>query len=605
MNEREQRSASNGGFTGKITPSENVTPTSETRKKRFRDRWMGLSVLALGVILVSPAVRAPLFLDDYLQGAMVDGTYPVPRSPFDLYAFYGPDINATLMARGLLPWWSDPALAIRFFRPLSSVLLWFDHRVFAHAALPMHLHSLAWWFAAVFAARALFSRVLPSRIVLLSTAIFALSPCHAMPIGWVANRETLISLTFGALGICTQARFRDERHIKEGALSALWFALAFLGGGEYALCLGGYVVAMDVSRREGLVRRITGWLPYALPAVGYLVVRGFRGYGAAGSAFYSDPIRDPMAFLAEAPWRLIALLARAWLTVDADAWVASWPRYALVALVLLSAVLWVRPLRSALVVLPKRQFQTISWLLVGSFLALLPLLAVFPGWRVLGVSMLGVAPVVAFYIDHMWFPRVDEAAANRATGSLASLAALALGFAHCVHGPGTLYLASEQQRLFASSFVDRATWIRTHVDDTKSAKLGIVRGAPPLAFLPFALDSHGSAPARFHLLSMVNHVLVLRRDTHTIDLVASLGQSLYPVNEQNLYRKTSSPLRAGDEVALPGMRVTILEASEVGPRSARFVFDEDLGTFRWFNEGVDQMSGVELPSIGFGEPFDP
>jgi len=40
----------------------------------------------------------------------------------------------------------------------------------------MHLHSFAWWIAAVFAANALYRRVFAVRPTTLATAIFALSP---------------------------------------------------------------------------------------------------------------------------------------------------------------------------------------------------------------------------------------------------------------------------------------------------------------------------------------------------------------------------------------------------------------------------------------------
>ena len=154
---------------------------SETRKKSRRPLLELALLFAIGAALFSPAVLTPLFLDDYLQGAMVEGTFPSPRSPFNLYDFVNEHDRATLTERGLLPWWSHPKLAIRFFRPLSSALLWVDHRVFSHAALPMHLHSLFWWAAAVLAVRALYRRVFAPRVTLLATAIFALAPCHALP----------------------------------------------------------------------------------------------------------------------------------------------------------------------------------------------------------------------------------------------------------------------------------------------------------------------------------------------------------------------------------------------------------------------------------------
>ncbi len=606
MTDFDRRSASNGRFDGKSTSPGEGALDSETRKKRFRSRLALILVLCGGALLFSPAIVAPLCLDDFLQGAMVDGTFPVSRSPFDLYSLVDDASRGPLMARGLLPWWTDPKLTVRFFRPLSSALMWMDHRVFGHAALPMHLHSLAWWVAAVVAARRLFVRLLPARHVILATAIFAFAPCHALPLTWVANRETLVALTFGALALGVQARWREERRARDAAVSGIMFGIALLGGGEYALCLGGYVVAMDFVRRDPLVRRLSGVMPFALPAVTYLAVRGAFGYGTAAAGLYADPIREPAAFLAGAPWRAVALAATGWLTMDANAWSVSASRWQLAAIVIAIGAALVVPIRRAIGMLGSPYSGAVTWLFWGSLIAFVPTLAVAPTWRLLGIAMLGIAPTVALLVDHAWFPRPDEPRVARGVAaSLASLAGLGLGFVHLVHGPGTSFLLSTRHRDHAVDFASRVEWIRRQVGNTKSAKIGVLRGMPLAPFVPFALDPRGVPPARWSVLSMAGHVLVLRRDRHTLELVASPGQGLYPMGEHNLYRKESAPLREGDEVVLPGLRITILEAGKAGPRRAKFVFDEDPETFLWLNDLVESTRDVQLPDVDFGAPFDP
>ncbi|HSO34202.1 MAG TPA: hypothetical protein VLT33_16820 [Labilithrix sp.] len=565
-----------------------------------------LLVLLGGALLFAPALSTPLFLDDHLQGAMVEGTFPGKRSAFDLYAFVDDGDRAALTARGLLPWWADPRLTIRFFRPLSSALLWFDHRVLAHAALPMHLHSLAWWVAAVLAARSLFARLLSPRVVLFATAIFALAPCHALPLAWVANRETLVCLVFGALALGTQARWRDDRRPRDGLLAGALFALALLGGGEYALCFGGYVVAMDVGRRERAARRVAGWLPFLLPAVAYLAVRGALRYGTAASGFYSDPLREPGAFLVNAPWRFIALLGTGWLTLDSEPWRLGLSRWLLVGIVLGCAGALVVPIRRAFASLEPRQRAAITWLFVGSLLALVPTLAVVPARRLLGVSMLGVSAVVAVLLDRAWFPAPGEPNVARGrAASLASLAALGLGFVHLVHGPGTSFLASELHRADATDFDSRVAWVRGRVGNPRAARIGVLRGMAGVFFAPFALDRRGVTPARWHVLTQAGHVLALRRDVYTLDLIATQGRGLYPIGERNLYRSVDAPMHVGDEVRVPGLHVTILEVGPAGPRSARFVFDEDPDTLVWLSDMFEATREIELPSVDFGAPFDP
>jgi hypothetical protein len=491
-------------------------------------------------------------------------------------------------------------------RPLSSALLWIDHRVFSHSPLPMHLHSLVWWVAAVLAVRVLYKQFFSPRVALVATAIFALAPCHALPLAWLANRETLVSLVFGALALVAQARWRGERRARDAAIATAFFSLALLGGGEYALCFGGYVLAMDVVRRESVVSRVTGWAPFLVPALAYLVVRGVLGYGTMGSGFYSDPLRDPGAFLAGAPWHAVSLLATGWLTVDSEAWRLGLSRWMLAAIVCAAAAGLVVPVRRALAALPMPARHAATWLLLGSLLALVPTLAVVPARRLLGVSMIGVATIVALVLERAWFPAEGEpnVARGRAAG-LAALGALGLGFAHLVHGPGTAWLEARKHHTDAVDFQSRVTWLRGRVGDPRKAQVGVMRGMAGVFFAPFALEPRGRTPARWCVLAQAGHVLALRRDEHTLDLVATEGRSLFPVGERNLYRSEAAALRTGDELSVKGLRVTILDVGSAGPRSARFVFDGDPGALVWISDMFDETKEVELPQTGFGEPFDP
>ena len=578
----------------------------ETTLGRLLDRYGIAIVFLVGVIVFLSAIRAPLFLDDYLHVAMVDGTFPVKRSPFDLYAFVDDGDRAALYERGLLPWWSDTRLTIRFFRPLSSALLWVDHKVFAHAALPMHLHSFVWWIAAVLAVRFFFLRFFSRRVTLLATAIFALAPCHSLPLSWVANREALISLAFGALGLSAYARFRTERLPKHALVATLLFALALAGGGEYALAFGGYVAAYDLVRRgETIARRAIGWLPFVVPAVVYLVVRGMLKYGTAGSGFYSDPLRDARAFFLKAPGRAVAQLADAWLTWGTEGWRTGWEKWVLAALVIGAGIGLYLPIRRAFAALAMEPRMNARWLLLGSTMALVPTLAVVPNMRLLGVAEIGVALTVALVLERAWFGAGSEALPKTREAQLAALAALLLGFTHLVHGPGTSWLSSRQHQKDAEEFDTRVAFLRSRAPDPKNAEIGIFRGGPVLFFLPFALDPHGATPKRWFVPSQAGHVLVLHPESRVIELVVAQNRSLYPIGEHNLYRSEDAPLRAGRVIRIPGARVTVLGVGDLGPRHARFELDFDPEGLVWINDGIESVNDAELPPLGTGAPLDP
>lgn len=570
--------------------------------------WLPLALLLLaGVIVYLPALRSPYLLDDYLHASMIDGTFPARRGPFDLYNFVDDADRATLIERGMIPWWSHPRLTIRFFRPLSSALLWADHRLLGNGPLPLHVHSLAWWAAVVLAARAFFRRAFSARVAWLATVIFALAPCHVLPLAWLANREALISLGFGTLALTAYLRWRAELRPRDGAAAAALFAIALLGG-EYAVCLGGYVVAFELLRRgDGLGRRGLGLLPFAAPAAAYLFVRARLGYGAAGSGFYTDPFHETRAFLGVAPRRLGTLLADLWLTLDNQTLSADTPAWALALLVLGVGALLVVPLRRTLTRLDDAPRATASWLLLGSFLALTPVLAVVPSPRLLGASLLGVAPVVALLLDHAWFSGVTPPPGRRGAAELTGIAALLLGFAHLVHGPVTSWLVGRHFAGTAVLFASNAAALRAKIADPASAEVVVIRGLGGSFFLPFALDKHGAPPARWRILAQTGHALALRRGPRTLDILVPAGQGVFPIGSGNLFRNERLQVNVGDTYAVPGLRATILEMGAQGPRAVRYELERDLEEppYTWISEGLDGYRETPPPQVGFGEPLDP
>jgi hypothetical protein len=579
-----------------------------------------VGVFVLGILVFLPALLSPFLLDDYLHLAMVGGTFPVHRGPLDLYDFVSDADRAQLLSRGILPWWTHPQLTIRFFRPLSSALLWANHRLFGtHAAL-LHLHSFLWWAAAVLAARALFKRSFSPRVTLLATAIFALAPCHAIPIAWLANYEALVSLALGSIALASYVRWRQERTARSGVVTVLFFAIA-LSGGEYGVCFTGYAIAIEIFlRRESIARRVVGALPFVVPLATYLLVRSAGHYGTVGSGFYTDPLRDPAAFARSAPVRFLALLADGWLTADAETFGPSASAWVIVVVALGVVALLIVPVRRVLSQLDEETRRAASWLLLGSMLALFPVLAVTPSPRVLGISALGTSVVVALVIDHAWFHRSGPGESQRPEGSteatharrrgiveLTGLVALLLGFFHLVHGPITAWLVGREMRRTAIEFRDHARWLQARFPEPERANVVVLRGWGGMFFAPFVLDDQGQTPARWRILSQTGHVLVLRRDARTLELIVPVDKSLTSTGSGNLFRNERDALRVGDRISVPGLQATVLALGDGGPRHVRYVFDQDLeaGDVTWIAEGLDGFHEAVPPRPGFGMPLEP
>jgi hypothetical protein len=562
-----------------------------------RARIVQLLVFALGILLFLPSLRTPFLLDDYIHRSMVEGTFPAHRAPYDLYDFVNDGDRAVLAARGILPWWIHPELKIRFFRPLSSLLLWGDHSIVGPNPLVMHLHSLAWWIAAVLATRSFYRGFLSPRATLMATTIFALAPCHALPLAWLANREVLVSLTFGVLGLAAYVRFREQRRLRDGLSAAALFLLCLLGG-EYGLAFGGYVAAYELARSDGLRKRGSGLAPFLGPAALYLGVRARLGYGTAGSGFYSDPLTQPISFLSTAPRRFFTQIADAWLTIDAEAWSPTTPLWILGGVCAIGAAALYVPLR--------RLFASIAspprWLVTGSLVALVPTLAVVPSSRLLGIAYVGVAPIVALLIEYVWFTAKKEDRSEVLTH-----AALLLAFAHFIHGPVTGWLIGREFRASALEFREHVAWLRQEIPDASNADVVLVRGFGRQFFAPFAIDPGGRLPSRWRILAHAGHVLMFRIDDHTLRLVVPKDKSLFPAGDGNLFRSPELPLHRGDELDVPGMHVVIEEVGTEGPRQATFTFDQELdgsGAI-WIAEVHDGFEEVRLPTVGFAKPLEP
>lgn len=571
--------------------------------KRSGRRAFFALLLILGVIALWPSLRAPLWLDDYTHAAMVDGNFPAPRGPLDLYDFVGDADRTALVHRGVLPWWTSPELKIRFFRPLSSAVLWLDHRAFAHRPFPMHLHSLAWWVALVLLAHALYARVFGPRVAFAATAMFALAPCHAVPIAWLANREALMSVAFGLAGLNALVRWREGGRVWLAFAAAFAFAMAHAAG-EYALCFFGYVVGLELARaRDTLARRAASLATFAVPSAAYLAARWALHYGTAGSGFYRDPMTDPLIFLEQAPRRLASLLLDVWWTLDADGWAVTTAWWGLALVVVLSALVLALPLRRAIAAQDGLRRRYATWLLVGSCLALLPVLPVAPSARVAQAAVFGAAPLAALVIDRAWFAAAPGPLSG--AGQLTAFAATLLAFAQLVHGPVTSWLEGRDFRRQAEAFAQRSQWLRERVPPAARAHVVIERaGWQTVLFTQFALDEHGVPPAEWRALALANHILVLRTGARTLDVVIPKGRTYFPTGPNDLFR--NSPLPEGADIEMPGLHVVVVSDGSKQAGRVRVTFDRDLDdpSFTWITERAEGFRFEPPPAIGFGKPLD-
>jgi hypothetical protein len=211
-------------------------------KRRFSasDWLFGLAML-FAVAIHLPALFAPLTVDDFGQRAMTHGSYPPgDRGPFSLYDFVDDTNRQELVDRGIFPWWTHPHMVARFLRPLSSLSLYLDYRIGPDTAFRGHAENFLWWVAASACVYLLAARLFDRRVARLACFAFTACPCHAIPLIWVANRDTFISQVLGIAGLLGYVAWRRRGRVRDGAVSLALFALA-MAAGEYSFCFAGYI----------------------------------------------------------------------------------------------------------------------------------------------------------------------------------------------------------------------------------------------------------------------------------------------------------------------------------------------------------------------------
>ncbi len=536
-------------------------------------------IAAVALWLHFPSLDAGLAADDFLNRAMLEGRYPVPRSPLDLYAFLHRQSElAPLMDGGVVPWWSHPDLKLSLLRPLSSALLWVDQRGLDLSPRGQHIHSMLWAVALICSYFLLARRLLADGAALIATAILAFDSSLVAPIAWICNRTALISATFGALGLWAYLRYRQDRWRAGPWLALLFFTLA-LAGGEYAICALGYVAAYELfSKGEAWSARLRGLALAAAPAALYLGAHVTLGYGAKGSVVYIGPFDNPGHFAAEALLRIPAMIATEFVLEPGEEvyamillrspkiFVGLIPIVVLIALVVDS---WRRSDADG-----RRLLGTAG---LGMLLAMLPLVGTVPSVRLLLIASFGGSALLGAII---WDSGLRLLAGRTVGAWLRALATIPLAIWHLGHAPRLTH----DYTFFWQKIVGgiRAKHLAAEIDDAKVAEqeLVLVNATGDLAALlypPWVRNYHGAPmPKRWRVLSIASAPQrALRVADDTLELSVVRGHMFGDPTSQ-LFRAPSRPFRPGDRTALPGLEITVLEVEGWAPKRVRYRFSSSL-----------------------------
>jgi len=577
--------------------------------------------IALGIVLRWPAMDAGFRSDDYVQMAAVQGEFPAPRTAWDLFRFDGATAEdaQALIDDGYHPWWTSPRLRLSMWRPLSSLLMAGDHALLGPSPFLHHLHSLLWWVALCVVAAWVFHMLLPGRVAMLATLVFAIDEAHSIPLAWLANRSTLVACAFGFLALGLHIRWHRSGggRVRWGSVAATVLSLA---AGEYALSALVYLwafSALDATRPVS--SRVRAAAPTFLCACAYLGLRTATGHGVSSSGFYIGPASDPLRFAAAALDRLPVLWGDALLGMPSAYWTQGAPlRAEMLSLLgverfralpdwhsfqvtfgVLSVLVGYAAVRAVARAAPAQRDGHALWALaLGALLSVIPAGGSLPNDRLLIGMALGVSAVVGLFAGGL---------IERVRSGPRMAPALVLSLIAFVH----VGLATTRTRASSHGFARTSGALRdwslaaaippqpiAAQTDIYIVSAGDFTTA---ANLPWVRDGHGaSRPRSYRRLSGASHAHDLHRTGDRTLEITVLSSNLGSTFRGSLYRGSDEPIGPGTRFALRGLDVEVLASIDGNPYRMRFVFDRSLDdpTLLLLQARRDGLVPLSPPAVG-------
>jgi len=579
----------------------NTRPTPFDRRDAI---WLAI-VIIVGVAIRYPTLFVGPLSDDYVQHAMVAGVMG-DYAPWDLYSLFDADpaMRQFQLHKGMVPWWTANDLYGTVFRPLPSVMLWLDHTLFPRASVTHHFHTLAWFALALYAAGRLLRRLFDRPIAWTAVTIYALDHGFSMPLGWQANRATIITAALGFLALWVHIRWRED-DLRHGALwTAALMTLTFACG-EYALVIAGYVLSYEVVkgvRHRGALDWARCLMPTLAPGGLYLLLHNALGYGAVGSELYANPLQSPTGYLRWAWLRLPRLWSELVSSAPSSTWdfalryewdlyqgyaYGDFTRATHVHVVVSWAIIAGAGVVAFLVwrALTGSERRTVRWLVLAAVLGVVPVAVAPAHSRLLVLSHLGGACFVAALLVAC----VRVAAGRTKSGVVRRVISACVAVAlFVVHGPQDIrigWLAARQLQGIHDV-------VRKSVLDADEH--GLALGGRHVVLMSTVVQDlmmHGSlmadyygepVPRSWHILSSTNAPLIVRRPgPRTLDVSHMKDETWLATEADRIFCPRPRTIEAGATVDVGVFEVEVLDSRDGRPTRVRFTFAQDLDDDRY------------------------
>ncbi len=582
------------------------------RTGKTASRLLSIAVLLLilaGVGLHASTVTWGFFYDDFFHQAYLRfGAVAIHRAPWNLYDL-GSGGDAEFSARGLgvYPWWTSPDFRFYFFRPVASLTIWLDYQLFGGWAPGYHLTSLGLYTVFLTLAFVLFRSLGASpKAACWGLALLAVNDTHVLPVGWIANRNTLLASLFLVLTVWAVHRHRQRQSRGWLVVSLVSFLLG-CGARESGLIgwplVGWYLLLIDRAvpsepTWRGCIRVLrcrTFWM-FGVAAGAYLALYLGMSPGSGNApGLYVTPWDEPAAFVMQVAMRVPLVLASLFFHMPTDLVYLRphllGPMFALSLpmLGLLAGLLWWRLRSNSLALFAA------GW----AVLMVLPLGAADLSDRHLMDASVGTTLLLGIFLAENGALR--DLIRQRQYGRLTA-AALVIGVGIVLSIPVTgirtsmfTTMASKDREAIATAEIERGVGGRETV---------LVITAPSallaMSMYPTWGVLHDDPGHRITFLQVGRRSVEWRRETDETALVTFGSPPLLSHRYERIFYTAKSLPSPGSTFTAGEFTATVIESEPAGIRTVRLRFNRSLDdpTYRFLVWDNGKLRRVTLPPVG-------
>lgn len=606
-------------------------------KLGLEHRYVPAVIAGLAAVIMLPALNAGLIQDDlfhrvrlvkpselpeqlHATGLIPDDAGSILAAMRDMHSFARTERDFEMLVdSGMCPWWTAEGWRFANWRPLDSFTHWLDYRLFPRSSLLMHVHNIIWFAALVFLLAILYRQLMtPLWIAALAAILCAIDDSNYFPAMWIANRNLLIALFFSILTLLLHHKWRHHDSLAAGIAAPFALLLSLLST-EAGIATFAYLFAYALIIEHGnKMKRVLSLVPSFVVIVGWRTIYNSLGYGAHGSGFVIDPVREPMRYLQAVLERAPILLAGQWGATPAE-FVGAVSDHA-GRWYLLVAVLFLVLILIALVPLLRKNHVARFWF-VGMLLCVLPICATIPMNRNLLFVAIGAFGLTAQFIGGL-FEKQDWTPKLRFWRIPIWMICVTLILTHVGVAAALRARAPGTVSFFFKAFYSTITV--DPPDDLTDKTLVVVNAPNPFLFMGLpALRAYWNEPLpdRTRVLAPgFTPLKITRTGVRTLlleaqaDSILSLDTSrkdfkpnlaYFCKHFNSLFRPKDMPFEVGRKTQLRDMSAEVVAVDADGqPTKVLFDFavsldDPSLVWFKWtWKNGLGSYSKFEMPAVG-------